>query len=381
MSAWAIVFVVSVALVTWVYVGYPLSLVLLSRLRPRPRRREPIEPRLSVVVAAHNEAAIIGRKVEDVRNSDYPSVRLEVIVASNGSTDATAALARAAGADIVVELPEPGKLPALVAGVERSSGEILVFTDADTTFDAGTLRELVSNFADAEVGGVSANEIVVSRDPDGSVVRGEGLYWRYDQWIKRLEDRIGSTVSASGRLYAVRRELFRPPQLAAGADDFLISTQVVAAGRRLAFDERALVYNVVQDDGGSELRRKVRMMNQGQRAAFSLGRLANPLTGGLYAFQLISHQVLRRFVPFFLVAALVSSVLLTVDDRRFWLFLGPQLVFYALALLGWVAQRTGRAQSRLLWIPYFFCLANLAAAIAMVSLAVGTRYRKWEPSR
>jgi cellulose synthase/poly-beta-1,6-N-acetylglucosamine synthase-like glycosyltransferase len=258
---------------------------------------------------------------------------------------------------------------------------VLVFTDADTTFAPETLRELASNFADPHVGGVAANEVVVSHDGDGGIVRGEGLYWRYDQWIKRLEDRVGSTVSASGRLYAIRRELFRPPLRDDGADDFLISTEVVRAGRRLAFDECADVFNEVVDDGGSELRRKIRVMNQGHRAAMSLGPLANPFRGGLYAVQLLSHQVLRRFVVFFLLALLTASAVLAAGNAVWWLLLAPQLAFYALALLGWVAQRTGRPRARVLWLPYFFCLANLAAGAAMLSLAAGVRYRRWTPVR
>ncbi len=122
-------------------------------------------------------------------------------------------------------------------------------------------------------------------------------------------------------------------------------------------------------------------MNRGQRAAFASGRLLVPFAGGLYAIQLLSHQVLRRFVPFFLAAALVASIVLVFGDARWWIVLAPQLAFYLLAGVGWVAQGRPWARMRVLWVPYFFCLANLAAGIAMLSLAAGTRYRKWEPIR
>jgi cellulose synthase/poly-beta-1,6-N-acetylglucosamine synthase-like glycosyltransferase len=376
-----VVLAVSVGLVAWVYGGYPLALAALARVRPRPRRREPLVLPVSVIVAAHDEEPIIAQKVENARASDYPADALEVIVASNGSTDETVAAARAAGADVVLDLPERGKLPALVAAVERASGELLVFTDADAMLAPQTLRELVANFADPEVGAVSGNEVVLERAEDGAVTRGEGLYWRYDQWIKRLEDRVGSTVSASGRLYAVRRGLFRPPRLTAGSDDFLISSQVAVDGHRLAFDERAVATTEVRDSGDTELRRKVRVMNQGQRAAFSYGRLLVPGLGGLYGFQLLSHQVLRRFVPFLLLAALAANVWLAAADPLWWLLLAPQLAFYALAAAGWLARRRGWGRTRVLWVPYFFCLANLAAAIAMVTLALGVRFESWKPAR
>jgi cellulose synthase/poly-beta-1,6-N-acetylglucosamine synthase-like glycosyltransferase len=375
------VFVVAVSLTAWVYAGYPALLALVGKFRPRPRRREEGRSRLSVIVAAYNEADVIAQKIADVRESDYPSELIEIVVASNGSTDDTVAVARRAGADIVLELPVAGKMPALVAAVEASTGELLVFTDADATFERDTLRQLVANFADPEVGGVSANDLVGARSADGAVVRGESLYWRYDQWIKRHEDAIGSTVSACGGLYAIRRSLFRKPKLDAGTDDFLISVGVVRAGHRLAFDEHTYVRTVVENDGRSEFRRKVRVMNRGQRAAFASGRLIVPLVGGFYAIQLLSHQVLRRFVPFFLVAALVASAVLAARDARWWLVLAPQLAFYALAFVGWAVQGQPWGRTKVLWVPYYFCLANLAAAIAMLSLATGVRYRSWEPIR
>ena len=155
-----VVFVGSAALVAWVYAGYPLMLALLGRLRPRPRRRAPLQPPLSVIVAAHNEVAVIADKVADVLASDYPTPLLELVVASDGSDDGTVEAARRAGATRVLDLPRVGKLPALNRAAEISSGEILVFTDADTRFERRTLRELVSNFADDNVGGVAANVVL-----------------------------------------------------------------------------------------------------------------------------------------------------------------------------------------------------------------------------
>ena len=135
------------------------------------------------------------------------------------------------------------------------------------------------------------------------VARGEGLYWRYERLLKRLEDRVGSVVSASGHLYAVRRSFFTPSTQTAGTDDFLISSQVVRAGGRLAFDEQALVLVATPEEGGTELRRKVRVMNRGLRSAFALGDGLLPTRTGLYAFEVLFHKILRRFVAFFLVAA------------------------------------------------------------------------------
>lgn len=371
--------IASLALVAWVYAGYPLALAVLGRLRPRPRRRAPLELPLSVIVAAHDEVDVIADKVANVLASDYPAELLELIVASDGSDDGTVDAARRAGATLVLDLPRIGKLSALNRAVQAASGEILVFTDADSMFEPATLRRLVSNFADEQVGGVAAN-LVRSVAQDGRpVARGEGLYWRYERLLKRLEDRIGSVVSASGHLYAVRRSLFTPSAQTAGTDDFLISSAVVRQHRRLAFDEQAVVLVATPEEGGTELRRKVRVMNRGLRSALALGDGLLPTRTGLYAIEVVFHKLLRRFVGFFLIALLASSVALALADPIWWLVLGPQLVFYALATAGGLLAGTPWGRLKPLWIPYFFCLANGAAALAVLSLLAGVRFERWEP--
>jgi cellulose synthase/poly-beta-1,6-N-acetylglucosamine synthase-like glycosyltransferase len=373
------VLVLSIALVAWVYAGYPLALMLLGRLRPRPRRRAPVDLPLSVIVAAHDEVEVIADKVANVLASDYPPELVELIVASDGSEDGTVDAARRAGGVHVLDLPRVGKLSALNQAEQVASGEILVFTDADSLFEPGTLRRLVSNFADEQVGGVAANVVRLVEEDGRPVARGEGLYWRYERLLKRLEDRVGSVVSASGHLYAVRRSLFKPSTQIAGTDDFLISSQVVKEGARLAFDERAAVLVATPQEGGTELRRKVRVMNRGLRSAVALGDGLLPTRTGLYAVEVVFHKILRRFVGFFLIALLASSIALAPTDPIWWLALGPQLAFYALAVAGGLLAGTRWGRLKPLWIPYFFCLANGAAALAVLSLLAGMRFERWEP--
>jgi cellulose synthase/poly-beta-1,6-N-acetylglucosamine synthase-like glycosyltransferase len=373
------IFTLSAAVVVWVYAGYPLALALLGRLRPRPRQRAPCEPSLSIVVAAHDEVAVIADKVVNVWASEYPSDLIELIVASDGSEDGTVEAARRAGATQVLDLPRMGKLAALNRAAEVSSGEILVFTDADSLLEPGTLRELSSNFADERTGGVAANVVRCVAEDGRPVARGEGAYWRYERLLKRLEDRIGSVVSASGHLYAVRRSLFRPSTLTTGTDDFLISSQVVTGGSRLAFDERARVLVATPEQGHTELRRKIRVMNRGLRSAFALGWALLPTRTGLYGVEVVIHKILRRSVGFFVLAALLSSAVLAAGDPMWWIALAPQLAFYALALVGALLAGTRWGQFKPLWIPYFFCLANLAAALSVLSLLAGVRFERWEP--
>ena len=223
-----VVLVASAALVAWVYAGYPLALALLGRLRPRPRRRAPLELPLSVIVAAHDEVEVIADKVANVLASDYPAQLLELIVASDGSERRDGGgRARARARPWCSTCRASASCRRSTGRSEASSGEILVFTDADSLFEPGTLRRLVSNFADERVGGVAANVVRFVEEDGRPVARGEGLYWRYERLLKRLEDRVGSVVSASGHLYAVRRSCFTPSTQTAGTDDFLISSQVV----------------------------------------------------------------------------------------------------------------------------------------------------------
>jgi cellulose synthase/poly-beta-1,6-N-acetylglucosamine synthase-like glycosyltransferase len=373
------VVIASALLVTWVYAGYPLALALLGLVRPRPRRLAPLEPPLSVIVAAHDEVEVIADKVANVQASDYPAQLMELIVASDGSDDGTVEAARRAGAQIVLDLPRMGKLSALNRAERAASGEVLVFTDADSMFEPGTLRRLVSNFGDPRVGGVAGN-VVRQADRDGRpVAQGEGLYWRYERLLKRLEDRVGSVVSASGHLYAVRRSCFRVSQQTAGTDDFLISSAVVTQGGRLAFDEQALVLVATPEEGGTELRRKVRVMNRGLRSALALGADLLPTRTGLYGFEVVFHKLLRRLVGFFLLALLAGSAALAAADPTWWLLLAPQLAFYALAAAGGILSHTRWGRLKPLWVPYFFCLANGAAALAVISLLAGVRFELWEP--
>jgi cellulose synthase/poly-beta-1,6-N-acetylglucosamine synthase-like glycosyltransferase len=380
-SALVVVLAISLAMVIWVYFGYPLALLVLGRVRPAPRLRRPIVLPLTVVIAAHNEGEVIAAKVENVLSSTYPPSSLEVVVASDGSTDATVAEAHRAGATQVLDLPRLGKIRTLSAGAAAATGEILVFTDADSLFEPETLAALVSNFADPAVGGVCGNQVTTTRGADPGVARGEGLYWRYEHWLKRLEDRVGSTVSAAGGLYALRTALFSPPTLLAGADDFLISSEVVKRGSRLAFDDAARVLIDSPDESSVALRRKVRVMNGGLRAAFSLGRLLVPFIGGLYGFEVLSHKILRRLVPFFLVLALIANVWLAALEPLWLVLLAPQLLLYTLAVIGWAGRKRSWGRKKAVYVPYFFCLANLAAALAVLSLLRGVRFERWEPSR
>jgi cellulose synthase/poly-beta-1,6-N-acetylglucosamine synthase-like glycosyltransferase len=385
---WVLVFLfaVSAVAVVYLYFGYPLLLLVLARLRPRPVAAGLVRPAVTVVVPAHDEEAVIGEKVDDCLAQDYPADRLEVLVVSDGSTDRTERIVRErATRDPRVRLlsiPRSGKAAALDRGALAATGEILVLTDANALLAPGSLARLVEPFADPEVGGVCGRKRYRRGRGADATELGENLYWRWDQWQKGLESRIGSVFAADGALYAVRRGLYVPMADPAQADDIAISARVVLQGRRLLFEPEAAAFEEAPAEGRDELRRKIRVTNHSVRALLNLGRRL--WTSGFYSVELLSHKLLRHLAPFPLLALLVSSLALAIRldgaaGAFFGLCLALQAALYGLGLLGFLLRGTRAGRLRFLSIPYYFSMVNLAALLGVLSILRGVRTVRWTP--
>lgn len=380
---WALViFLLSLAGTAYVYFGYPLLLLLLGKLSPRPVRATGATPSVTILIAAYDEERVIGQKVENSLALDYPAERLEVLVVSDGSTDRTeeivAALAAAHPERVrLLALPRSGKVRALNEGARRATGEVLVLTDANSFLAADALTWLVSPFADPEVGGVCGNKRLRPKETTDATAGGEGLYWRYDKWLKARESRIGSIVAADGGLYALRRELYVPVEDPAQADDIAISARVVLQGYRLLYEGRAVAVEDAPEEGRDEFRRKVRVTNHSVRALLNLG--PKLWTSGLYSVELLSHKLFRHLVPWLLLAMLGTNAVLAMGSPLFALVLAGHLAFYALAGAGFLLRHRRIGRSRPLYVPYYFTLVNLAALLGVVSILRGERVRTWNP--
>lgn len=380
------VFYLLVAVIVYTYVGFPLLVGLRAWLFPRPYQQQVIEPRVSVIVCCHNEASSIGAKLENLRQLNYPQDRLEMVVASDGSTDATNEIvARHAAPGVqLLALPRQGKAAALNAAVLESTGEILVFTDANSDFDENALRHLIGPFADRNIGGVAGNQCYRQADSPSGTGTGERGYWNFDRWLKMAESRAGSTISATGSIYAIRRTLFAPVPSDV-TDDFVTSTRVIAQGYRLIFEPAAISWEPVAGASKSEFKRKVRVMTRGLRSLWEMRTLFNPWRHGFYSLQIFSHKVLRRLVVFPLIALAIISPWLWSRGWHFQVAVVLQVVVYALALVGAVASlvlgESYLARRKHLALPYFFCLVNLAALIATLNFLRGRRYQLWTPDR
>jgi len=377
-----IVFVVAAALVGYTYVLFPGLVLLRARLRPRPHVSAPITPRVSVIVAARNEARSIGAKLDNLLDLDYPHDRLQVVVAADGCDDGTDATASAFGGRCirVMSLPRVGKASALNAAVGVATGEILVFSDANSLYARDALRALVAPFADPDVGAVAGDQRYLAGHAEAAVTTGERLYWNLDRAIKRAESRAGNAVSATGAIYAVRRELFSPVPPGV-TDDFATSTAVIARGKRLVFATEAIAFEPVARTGRDEFARKVRVMTRGLNAVVVRHELLDPRRHGFYALQLLSHKVLRRLMALPLAALALTAAVEARRSRALRALAAAQGVLYGLGGAGLLLQRGGGPRSRVVALPAYFCLVNGASLAALWNVVRRREIDRWEPRR
>jgi glycosyltransferase involved in cell wall biosynthesis len=370
------------ALVAYTYAGFPLLVLLRSRLRPRPHRSAPITPAVSIAIAARNEEAVIADKIASLVGLDYPPDRLEIVVASDGSEDDTVAAARACGDPRVrvLDLPRVGKAGALNAAVAVAGGEILVFSDANSIFAPGALRALVAPFADPEVGGVAGDQRYIPAAGEPGVARGERTYWRFDRAMKAAESRAGNVISATGAIYAVRRALYRAVPEGV-TDDFAISTAVICAGRRLVFAPQAVAYEPVGASAEIELARKVRVMTRGLNGVVVRRELLDPRRHGFYALQLLSHKVLRRLMAVPLLLMAVTAARLAGRAALYRTVAAAHAAVLGLGAAGLLLGGRPIARWRAVALPAYFCLVNVASLRAALNVVRRRPIDRWEPRR
>ena len=367
---------VSLGALAYTFVGYPALVALLARARPRPIRTRPgFTPLLSVIVLAYNEAAEIVARVENLRELDYPQGSLELIVVTDGSRDATPELARATGATVLHQPDRRGKMAAMNRGARAASGDVLLFSDANNRYTPGSARAVVAPFADPDVGVVTGRKVI--EDGAGRPLdRAEGAYWRYEAKIREWESASGSTTGVNGEMIAFRRDAFPTPPDGTMNEDFVQAMMAAAAGWRVVYVADAVSLERASATASDELTRRSRLVTGRAQALAQLvpGMLRHQ--PGL-ALKLISHKGLRPLVPLWMLAALASNALLAFDHLWAKALLAAQLGFYALAALGWVAERAGK-RNKLLFVPYYFCRANLATLRGLWQFVTGRREAVWE---
>jgi cellulose synthase/poly-beta-1,6-N-acetylglucosamine synthase-like glycosyltransferase len=356
------------ALVVYTYFGYAIWLWLQVRLRSRPILQRPIFPYVSVIIAARNEETNLPAKLENLRRLEYPSDHLQIVIASDGSTDGTADILRAHAPQLVpVILEQPsGKASTLNKAVSHATGEILVFLDIRQSVQPDAVAQLVCCFADPAVGAVSG-ELLLESDSTSPHSEALGVYWKIEKAVRKLESASGSVVGVTGAIYAIRRELYSPMPPGTILDDVFVPMNVARLGKRVVFQPAAIARDRLFSEKGKEFSRKVRTLTgnyQLMRLAPWLISPANPLL-----FRFISHKVLRLLVPMFLFLMLASSIMSrgSLYKTAFWL----QITFYTLALIGELTPYTKKF--RLVAIANTFVMLNMAAAMAFYNFIAGRK--------
>jgi biofilm PGA synthesis N-glycosyltransferase PgaC len=365
-----LLFWLCLALVAYTYIGYPVWLWLFVRWHERPILRRPIEPSVSIIIAARNEEANIPAKLKTIQLLDYPQNQLQIVVASDGSTDRTVSILREHPSVVPVILDQAkGKAGALNEAVKFATGEILVFLDARQTVERQAVSELVSCFADPDVGAVSG-ELLLEAATEVASADALGIYWRIEKAVRKLESATGSVVGVTGAIYAIRRELYTEIPPGTILDDVFVPMNVVRVGKRVVFQPTAIARDRIFNEKGKEFSRKVRTLTGNYQLLRLVPWLLSPSNPLLFRF--ISHKLLRLLVPVLLVLMLIGSAIATGPFYRavFWI----QVLFYVSAALGTLSPATKRFKP--IGIASTFVMLNAAAALAFYNFAAG-RKKVW----
>lgn len=378
-----ILFWISALLLVYSHIGYPVVLGLLARIAPR--KTTPLAstelPAVTLLISAYNERPVIAAKIENSLALDYPKERLEIVIVSDCSDDGTDAEVlrfASSGVHLVRQSERKGKSAGLNLGVIQAQGQILVFSDANAMYHPDAIRQLVQHFSDPQVGYVVGNARYIQKASDTQAAEAEGLYWKFETWLKKKESAFYSVVGGDGAIYAIRRELYAP-LLPTDINDFLNPLQIIQRGYLGVFEPRAVSYEEAAGSFAREFRRRVRIISRSLNATFKAGDILNPFRRPKHWFLLVSHKLLRWLAPFFLIAVLVTSLLLW----RFPLFRVAilfQALFYAIAFAGWMLQ--GRQKNwRVFSVVFYLCLVNVASLIGFFKCLRGDLSGTWVPPR
>jgi len=384
MTVAKVVFWVSAALIVYSQVGYGLLLAVLARLsRQRPASQPATPgsaaalPKVSLIVAAYNEQDVISQRVANLKALDYPPESLQIIVASDGSTDSTAAHARAAGAQIVLELPRGGKIRAQDAAVEAASGALLAFSDANSEWQPDALLRLVEAFTDPKVGYACGDVSFVDQQGGNQ----EGVYWRYEMWLRRLESRLRSVTSGNGAIYATRAEAYLSVDPLAG-HDLSFPFNMVKRGWRAVYATDARASEKMAPSIESEFARKRRMARRTWPTIWGSGLISPRGYDPVYGLMIFSHRLLRYLAPFLHALALITSLVLVGQGWVYIVCAAAQVAFLLAALLVQLPPLSRLPKqllpARLMLIAQYYLVTNSALAIGLWDWLRGERSPVWE---
>lgn len=376
------IFFISLGIILYTYMGYLLILLLINRFKPERKvlKDENYTPSVSLIISAHNEEKVIRRKLEESLNLDYPKDKLEIIVASDASSDNTDRIVKefsSKGVILVRQNQRRGKTSVQNLAVKKAKGEILVFSDATTIFRKDAIRKLVRNFKDPHVGCVAGEERFLKKDK--GIFEEVSFFWRYEQILRENESRFNSLIGVSGCIFAIRKSLYEELDESL-IEDFALPLKVILHKFRVVYEKEAVGYEEPAKDLKAEILRKARIICGGINVLFKMRNLLNPFKYPLVAFQLFSHKIFRWSSSVFMCMLFFSNMFLLKTSKLFLLSGILQIVFYSLIVVGYFLGKRFNLPKIFRIISHFF-LVNMASIIGIFKFLKGERNTLWEPIR
>lgn len=376
-----ILFWISLICVFYAYVGYILTLLIFSKFKEKKLvKDEEFYPSISMIIAAYNEEKVIRNKIEQTLVLEYPKTKLEIIIASDASTDRTDDIVRefvGDGAILVRQETRKGKTAIQNFAVSRAKGEILVFSDATTVFNKDALKKLSRHFVDSRIGCVGGEEHFIKSDNE--IFEEAGFFWKYETLIRQKESNFNTMIGVSGCIFAIRRELYE--MLDEGLiEDFALPLKVAEKGFKVMYEKEAIAYERAVSDTRSELSRKTRIVSGGINVVWQMRRLLNPLKYPALSFQIISHKIFRWLSPIFMMSLFISNLFLMSSGTGYFVIGMIQILFYLAAVTGYFAQNR-KWIPRILKLSYHFCVINSAAIFGIAQFLRGEKRTIWQPLR
>jgi biofilm PGA synthesis N-glycosyltransferase PgaC len=380
-------FWIGLTVIVYTYLGYGIVIYLLSKLagtsvKPHIANSEDL-PEVTFLIAAYNEEHYIEDKIKNTLSLDYPADKLSVLVVTDGSSDRTPELVKKFHAvKLFHETPRKGKIHAVNRVMKFVKTPIVIFSDANTFVNGEALRNIVRHYQDGSVGGVAGEKRIFKKEEDNASGAGEGVYWKYESFLKRKDAEVYSIVGAAGELFSIRTKLYEEPEENIIIEDFYMSLKITAKGYRFMYEPEAYAIETASATVDEEWKRKVRICAGGFQAMSKLKYLLNPFRYGILSFQYISHRVLRwTLAPIFLPIILACNFLIALDGSVFYnAVLAGQVFFYAMAFLGYL-NRNRNISIKGFFVPYYFAVMNLSVYAGFVRYRKGQQSVLWEKAQ
>jgi biofilm PGA synthesis N-glycosyltransferase PgaC len=380
-------FWIGLLIVFYTYIGYGIIIFLISKIKKYPRAKDYSNenewPEVTLVIAAYNEEQFIREKITNTLALDYPKGKLSVFMVTDGSTDRTPEIVKEYFDLQHFHQPErKGKIHAVNRIMKFVKTPLVVFCDANTFLNQESIKKIVRHYQDEKVGGVAGEKRIFKKAEDNASGAGEGLYWKYESFLKKKDSEVYSVVGAAGELFSVRTSLYEKPTENIIIEDFYISLKITMRGYRFIYEPDATATETASASVGEEWKRKVRISAGGFQAMLKLLPLLNIFQYGMLAFQYISHRVLRwTLAPLALPLILMANIVLALTGSPFYIFaLVMQVLFYGFALLGYFLQEK-KVSIKGFFVPYYFSVMNVSVYAGLVRFLKGRQSVVWEKSK